>query len=190
MLEKAAGQVGAGLRFESGDLATFEADEPFDLIFSNAAVQWVPDHPRLFERLRRLVAPGGQLAVQMPANHDHPSHLAARAVAESATFAPLLGGYVREVPVLAAEEYARLLFDLGFQRQHVRLQVYPHLLGSREDVVEWVKGTLLTDYEKRLSTEQFVAFLEAYRRELATRLDAASPFFYPFKRLLLWGTLS
>lgn len=190
MLEKAAAHAGGGLRFKIADLASFEAKEPFDLVFSNAAVQWVPDHPKLFERLRRLVAPGGQLAVQMPSNHDHPSHVAARAVAESEAFAPALGGYVRAVPVLASEDYARLLYELGFKRQHVRLQVYSHLLGSREDVVEWVKGTLLTDYEKRLSAEQFAAFLEAYQRELAARLPAASPFFYPFKRLLIWGALS
>jgi trans-aconitate 2-methyltransferase len=188
MLEKAAAYAGAGLRFKVADLARFEAKEPFDLVFSNAAAQWVPDHPRLFERLRRLVASGGQLAVQMPANHGHPSHVAARAVAERAPFASALGGYVRDTPVLAAEEYAQLLHQLGFRRQHVRLQVYGHLLGSRDDVVEWVRGTLLTDYEKRLAPGQFTAFLAAYEEELAARLPDSTPFFYPFNRLLLWAS--
>ncbi|RYZ10117.1 MAG: methyltransferase domain-containing protein [Myxococcales bacterium] len=188
MLEKAAGHAGGGLRFEVADLGSFETKEPFDLVFSNAAVQWVPEHERLFARLRPLVAVGGQLAVQMPANHDHAAHLAAQAVAEREPFSGALGGYVRESPVLTVERYAMLLHELGFERQHVRLQVYPHLLPSREGVVEWVKGTLLTDYEKRLSAEQFAAFLEAYRLELATRLPAASPFFYPFKRVLLWAS--
>lgn len=188
MLEKAAAHAGAGLRFKIADLGSFEPKEPFDLVFSNAAVQWVSDHPRLFERLRRLVAPGGQLAVQMPANHDHPSHVVARLVAEREPFASLLAGYVRDSPVLLPEAYAELLHRLGFKRQHVRLQVYTHLLPSREDVVEWVKGTLLTDYEKRLSSEQFAAFLEAYRLELSTRLAEASPFLYPFKRVLLWAS--
>jgi len=187
MLERAAAHAGGGLRFKISDLATFEAKEPFDLVFSNAAVQWVPDHPRLFERLKRLVGFRGQLAVQMPANHDHPSHVAARAVASREPFAAALGGYTREVPVLAPEQYALMLHDLGFKRQHVRLQVYGHLLPSREDVVEWVKGTLLTDYEKRLTPELFAEFLEEYQRELAARLPAAAPFFYPFKRLLLWA---
>ena len=187
MLERAAAHAGAGLRFEVADLASFEAEAPFDLVFSNAAVQWVPDHPRLLERLRRLLAPGGQLALQMPANHDHPSHLAARAVAEEPQFAAALSGYTRQIPVLAPERYAELLHGLGFAQQHVRLQVYAHVLGSRDDVVEWVKGTLLTDYEKRLSPQQFAAFLAAYRDELAARLPASSPFFYPFKRLLLWA---
>lgn len=188
MLDKAAAHAGGGLRFKVADLSTFEAKEPFDLVLSNAAVQWVPAHATLFERLRRLVAPGGQLAVQMPANHDHPSHVAARAVAEREPFASALRGYVRDTPVLPPEEYARLLHELGFKRQHVRLQVYVHLLGSREDVVEWVKGTLLTDYEKRLTPQQFVDFLAAYQVELAARLPEATPFFYPFKRLLLWGS--
>jgi trans-aconitate 2-methyltransferase len=188
MLERAAAHTREGLSFEQADLGSFEGTGPYDLVFSNAAVQWVPDHPRLFERLRQLVAPGGQLAVQLPANHDHPSHLSARAVAERAPFAQALGGYVRELTVLPAEHYAQLLHELGFERQHVRLQVYPHLLRSRDDVVEWVKGTLLTDYEKRLTPEQFRSFEEEYRRELASRLPDARPFFYPFKRLLLWAS--
>lgn len=187
MLEKAAAFAGNGLRFKISDLATFEAKEPFDLVFSNAAVQWVPDHPRLLERLYRLVAPGGQLALQMPANHDHPSHLAARAVAAREPFASALAGYTRESPVLAPERYASLLYELGFARQQVRLHVYGHLLGSREDVVEWVKGTLLTDYEKRLPEPVFAEFVAAYRAELALQLPNTEPFFYPFKRLLLWA---
>lgn len=189
MLERAASFAGNGLRFKISDLAQFEAKEPFDLVFSNAAVQWVPDHVAVFERFRRLVATGGQLAVQMPANHDHPSHLAARAVAEREPFASALSGYKRESPVLLVEEYAQLLHDLGFTRQHVRTQVYGHLLASWEDVVEWVRGTLLTDYEKRLNPGQYSQFLEAYRTELGARVKAAEPFFYPFKRVLLWGSL-
>lgn len=187
MLERAASHAGAGLRFKISDLASFEPKEPFDLVFSNAAVQWVPDHPLLFERLKRLVAFKGQLAVQMPANHDHPSHLIARDIAQREPFAAALGGYVRDVPVLAPEQYAQLLFDLGFKRQQVRLQVYGHLLGSREDVVEWVKGTLLTDYEKRLTPQLFADFLVQYQQALNARLPDAAPFFYPFKRLLLWA---
>lgn len=69
----------------------------------------------------------------------------------------------------------------------MRLQVYGHHLGSREDVVESVKGTLLTEYEKRLSPELFARYLERYRSLLLPTLDAARPYFSPFKRILLWG---
>lgn len=188
MLEKAASRAGQGLRFELADLATFVREHPFELVFSNAAVQWVPNHEALFSRLRQRLAPGGQLAVQVPANEDHASHQSARAVAQVEPFSSWLSSYARESPVLSAEAYASLLHRLGFRRQHVRLQVYPHLLESREDVVEWVKGTLLTDYERRLSSEQFASFVRAYEEELRRRLPDERPFFYPFKRILLWAS--
>jgi trans-aconitate 2-methyltransferase len=174
------------LRFELGDIATFQ--EPgWDLVFSNAAFHWLPNHPALFEQLTRLLLPGGQLAVQMPANNDHPTHVVAHALAREAPYASAMQGYEREWPVLAPEAYAALLFQLGYAQQHVRLQVYPHVLDSRDDAVEWVKGTLLTDYEKRLGPELFARFLAEYRVRLAQVLPDARPFFFPFKRILLWG---
>ena len=74
MLERAAGLAGDGLRFEQGDIADF-TDAGWDVIFSNAALHWLPDHEGLLRRLVAGLNPGGQLAVQMPANHDHPSHV-------------------------------------------------------------------------------------------------------------------
>jgi len=94
---------------------------------------------------------------------------------------------VRRFSNLAPEGYAALLDRLGCRQQHVRLQVYVHHLPGRDDVVEWVRGSLLTDYQRRLPPEAFAAFLERYRAALMPRLDDARPFFYPFKRLLVWG---
>src|SRR5512138_1414324 len=67
MLEKAAPLAGDGLSFAQGDIATFEAPpgKGYDLVLSNAAIHWVPDHPALLARLVRALAPGGRLAVQV-----------------------------------------------------------------------------------------------------------------------------
>ena len=59
-------------RFEQGDFFTWQPAEPLDLIYTNAALQWVDRHETLFSRLLSLLAPGGVLAVQMPAMHDTP----------------------------------------------------------------------------------------------------------------------
>jgi trans-aconitate 2-methyltransferase len=187
MLAKSAGVAGGGLRFARGDIGAFDADAQYDLVFSNAALHWLPDHEALFARLTRAVAPGGQLAVQMPANFDHPSHVVAAALAREAPFLAALGGWAIDVPVLAPEQYARLLHRLGFAEQHVRLQVYAHLLDAPDDVIEWVKGTLLTAYQHRVPAELWPEFLAAYRTRLLARLEPTRPFFYPFKRLLVWG---
>jgi trans-aconitate 2-methyltransferase len=124
----------------------------------------------------------------MPANHGHPSHVVAHALAAEEPFRSALGGYVRQWPVREPEWYARLLDRLGFEGLDVRLQVYVHHLASRDEVVEWVKGTLLTDYEQRLSPGMYGRYLDAYRARLLPLLEDERPFFYPFKRLLMRGT--
>ncbi len=181
MIERSGAHVADGLRFARGDIAEFSACDAYDLVFSNAALHWLPDHPALLERLASALRPGGQLAVQVPANHDHPSHLVAAELAADFDIAP------RESPVLSPEAYALVLDRLRSAEQQVRLQVYLHHLGSRDDVVEWVKGTLLTDYQRRLTPEAFEEFLARYRERLRPLLEDTRPYVFPFKRILLWA---
>jgi trans-aconitate 2-methyltransferase len=189
MLERSADHTGGGLTFELGDIAGWAPPEPIDLIFSNAALHWIDDHVGLFTRLTGALPPGGQLAVQVPANHDHPSHLIAERVASEAPFRAALGGYVRRTPVLAPERYAELLHRLGYRSQHVRLHVYLHVLPEPGAVVDWVRGTLLTDYERRLPDHVYEDFLARYRELLTAELPDERPFPFSFKRVLLWARL-
>jgi trans-aconitate 2-methyltransferase len=187
MLAQSKEHAGDGLRFELGDIADWSAPEPVDVVFSNAALHWVDGHDQLFTRLTEALRPGGQLAVQMPANHDHASHLVAERVAAEEPFREALGGYVRKAPVLPPEQYAVLLDRLGYISPHVRMQVYLHLLPEAGAVVEWVKGTLLTDYKRRLEPDVFEDFVARYRELLLPELGDAHPFPFTFKRILLWA---
>lgn len=187
MLERAKAFTDPGLTFHQSAIESLEWGDGYDLVFSNAALQWVPDNAAVLAHIARVLAPGGQIAVQVPANDDHPSHFIAAEIAAEEPFCSALGGYRRESYILEPDRYATLLDELGFDLQHVRLQVYPHRLSSREDVVEWVKGTLLLAYQKRLSDDLFVRFLERFRERLFRVLSDSHPFFYPFKRILLWG---
>jgi trans-aconitate 2-methyltransferase len=181
MLAKAAAFGSATLHFEQTSVEAFGGHQPFDLLFSNAALHWVEDHPALFARLTTMVAPGGQLAVQMPFNHDHVSQRVA------AELAPRFGAAPRVPPLLTPEEYASLLYSLGYARQHVRLQVYGHVLDSANGVIEWVKGSTLTEYQRKLG-ERWPEFLEAYTERMLRELGDARPFFFPFKRVHIWAS--
>ena len=188
MLKRSADHTGDGLTFELGDIAEWAPSRPVDLIFSNAALHWIDHHDVLFTRLTGALSRGGQLAVQVPANHDHPSHLVAERVATEEPFRAALGGYLRRTPVLAPERYARLLHRLGYGTQHVRLQVYLHLLPEPGAIVDWVKGTLLTDYRRRLPDRVYEDFVARYRELLVSELPDERPFPFSFKRVLLWGS--
>jgi len=187
MLAKSGALADVHLHFQQMDIDAFAAERAYDLVFSNATLQWLGDHDALLARLTQALADGGQLAIQVPANHDHVSHVVAAEVATEEPFRTALGGYVRVPSVREPEVYACLLDSLGYREQQVRLHVYSHHLGSRDDVVEWVKGTLLVDYQRRLPAATYEQFLERYRARLLPQLSAARPYFYPFKRILMWG---
>ncbi|HEX8170210.1 MAG TPA: methyltransferase domain-containing protein [Thermoanaerobaculia bacterium] len=178
MLRDAGRFASDGVRFERGAIESFAIER--DLIFSNAAFHWVADHESLLARLASLLSPDGQLAVQMPANDDHASHVIAAELARE------FGAEPRPDYVLAPQHYATLLHRLGFAQQHVRLQVYGHLLPSSADVVEWVRGALLTHYEQSLG-DRFDEFLREYRTRVVTALGDERPYFYTYKRVLFWA---
>jgi trans-aconitate 2-methyltransferase len=184
MLAEAAPLAGDGLRFERSDIGAFAPARPFDLVFSNAALHWVPDQASLLGRLTRALVPGGQLAFQVPDNFEHPSHRAAEEAAAAEPFRSALAGASHPRNVLAPEVYARILDDLGFREQTVRLQVYGHRLASREELLTWVEGTLLTFYKERLPEAFSARFLDAYRARLFAALPDRRPFFLPFRRIL------
>ncbi len=189
MLEQAAPRSRAGLRFERADIRSWAPDRPPDLLFSNAALQWVDRHEEIWPRLAGLLAPGGQIAVQMPVSDDHPSHTVARELAGEPPYRDRMAGYERPFPVLAPERYAAMLVDLGFERRLVRPAVYEHLLPSVDSVVSWMEGSLLTPYRERLPPPLYRQLLADYAGRLRAIEGEHRPYLFPFRRLLVWGRL-
>jgi trans-aconitate 2-methyltransferase len=188
MLEPSRETPTPGLNFEEGTIEGFPGSRgAFDLIFSNAAYHWVEDHPALLARLAGALTPSGQLAFQVPAQHDQPSHRIAEELTSMEPFRSALNGWHRLQPVLEPHEYASLLYALGFSAPVVRLHIYPHVLAGPEEVVEWMKGTLLTEYERHLPGDVYGAFVETYRARMLQHLGSTRPFFFPFRRILCWG---
>src|SRR5262249_51638078 len=184
MIEQVKAQRAANLEFRSQEIEKF--NEPgWDLIFSHAALHWISDHRALFKTFSQLLNPAGQIAIQIPANENYPTQQISKVLAQEAPFYEALEGYVQSYGNLDIAEYAELLAELGFSEQHVRMQVYSHRLPSREAVVQWVLGTHLSDYKRRLPSALFEKFLDAYRERLFAALPDTKPFFYPFKRILI-----
>lgn len=183
MLERASERY-PELRWVSGDIATWRPHAPFDVVFSNAALQWVEGHEALFPRLLEAVAPGGTLAVQMPRNFDAPSHVLLREVAAEPRWAGRIA--LRSEPVWPPERYYTLLAPrvAGLELWETE---YLHVLEGEDPVLEWVKGTALLPVQAALEGAERDAFVATYRERLrqAYPRRADGKTLFPFRRLFL-----
>ncbi|MGH7042747.1 MAG: methyltransferase domain-containing protein [Acetobacteraceae bacterium] len=186
MLEKAR-QTAPDCRFTQADFATWTPTAPPDLIYSNAALHWTGGHTELFPRLLGLLAPGGVLAVQMPAMHDAPLRRAQLAVAAAGPWAAQLRdapGIARDI--LPAGAYWDLLRPLAASLD-LWETTYLHALSGEDPVVEWAAGSSLRPFLDPLPADQRAAFRTAYaaavRPHYPRRADGTT--LLPFRRLFL-----
>ena len=187
MLEEATPRANHRVTFRREDISRIEDYSRYDLVFSNAALQWVPDNEAIMARILGTMKPGAQLAIQVPRNEDHPSHRIAEELAQELPYRTLLNGFVRRSEVLTLERYATLLYEHGLREQVCIEKIYGHELPRSADVVEWVKGTSLSAYLSRLDATGEARFLSAYRERLLAEIGDQRPYFYPFRRMLFWG---
>lgn len=89
MLAKAQALCGGRVAFKLGEVESLHGQ--WDLLFSHAVLHWVDNHESLLPRIWGHVRPGGQLAVQIPSNHRHPSHTCIIAAAQEEPFKMALG---------------------------------------------------------------------------------------------------
>jgi trans-aconitate 2-methyltransferase len=175
---RAAAYSGPNLRFIQDDQARLSG--VWDLIFSNAALQWSEEHAELISTLYSRLAPGGQIAVQVPSNHNHVSHQIIRETAGEEPFRSLLSGFVRYAPVLSIDHYAQIFFDCGAENILAFEKVYAHVLADSDAVVEWISGTACVPYFERLGGHK-----DEFVKVIQTKMHGAlpqSPVFYPFRR--------
>jgi trans-aconitate 2-methyltransferase len=175
----------SGLRAKwiDSDIESWASSDPYDVIFSNAALHWIPDHHLLLPRLMSYVADGGALAFQVPRNFDAPSHVLMQQVAESGPWAAKLADAC-QMNVLSPEVYFDILAPLA-KSVDIWETTYIHVLEGEDPVLAWVSGTGLRPFVQPLDNEEREAFFARYR----TRLREAYPrradgkTLFPFQRL-------
>ncbi|MFJ3618059.1 trans-aconitate 2-methyltransferase [Streptomyces iakyrus] len=177
---------GGRLDFGHADVRTWTPKEPFDLIVSNATLQWVPGHAERFADWTAGLKPGGTLAFQVPGNFDAPSHRLMRDIAALPRWRDRLDGALRHADaVLDPEAYLERLTSLGCAAD-VWETTYIHLLQGEDPVLDWVKGTGLRPVLTALADEpeareDFVAEYRAALREAYPAGPHGTPF--PFRRV-------
>jgi trans-aconitate 2-methyltransferase len=136
-----------------GDAAHWTADTPFDLVFSNAALQWVPDHQTVLPRLMDQVAPGGCLAVQMPVHFQSPVHQLILQIADEPAWRDRLDKARAAIAVGRPGFYYDLLRPSA-ARLDLWETEYVHVLESPRGIVDWIRGTGLRPFLEALADDR------------------------------------
>jgi trans-aconitate 2-methyltransferase len=178
------------LNWIQGDIAGWAADskEVYDVVFSNAALQWVEDHAVTFPKLLQRVDPGGALAFQMPANFHAPAHRIMRELAESPSWRGHFStNSIREWHVHEPAYYYDALAPIAASIDIWQTE-YMHILPDAAGIVEWYKGTGLRPFLDALAADKLRAdftaqYLERIRQEYPTHRDGQVIF--PFLRLFV-----
>ena len=158
------------VRFVDADIVSWRPDAPADLIFSNAALQWLDGHAELLPDLFRHVAPRGVLAVQMPANFDAPSHRHLASLAGDARWIRRVGHLRRGNPVADLVQYIGWLDPDATSIDAWETTDYLWLDGD-DAVLQWMKGSALRPFLSTLDVDD----AREFERDLATKLAASYP---------------
>lgn len=185
MLDRDPAEDASNLRFESGDIATWSPPVAPEVIFSNAALHWLPEHAELFPRLVGLLAPGGHLYVQMPRNFAEPDHQTIRAVVHEGRWADRLLPLWTEARTAIPDDYVKMLGAVCAELD-VWETVYYQRLEGPNPVARWIEGAALRPYLAALGDEKAEFMAAISRRILAAYPpDGAGITLYPFRRLFI-----
>ena len=178
-----------GTRFELADLTAWADPGPFDVILSNAVMQWVPGHGTLFPRLVQKLASGGSLAIQMPDNYEEPALRLMREAAASGAWAGKLANVARPER-MGARWYYELLRPHA-PRLDIWRTIYFHIIaGGAAGVIEWFKGSALRPFLSALDDAEQRDFIERYQTQVGEAYPplADGSIMLPFPRLFIVAT--
>ena len=165
MLEAARTRL-PGCRFERADIAGWAPAEPFDLVFTNAALQWVRGHERLIPRLFAQVARGGLFAAQVPDNLGEPSQTAMQEISREPAFASHLSGAEEGRETIAPLEAYYDWLAPAASSVDVWVTHYNHPMESAAAITEWFRSTGLKPFLDPLPDDLKSRFAARYTAEM------------------------
>lgn len=168
MMDANTGDTPPGIEFawRKGDASEVLAEpEQYDLVLTNAVLQFVDDHLDVFPKLLDRVAPGGWVAVHVPYNHIARTHRLLESVATGDEFkAEFDSDPAHQWPQERPEAYARMLKNADFEYRSVQLRTYRHPMPDVDAIVDWMRGGAAGVYLGQLDPSRHDAFMAKYHR--------------------------
>jgi trans-aconitate 2-methyltransferase len=184
MIEKAHASCPEG-RWLRAELRDWNPEDSWDIVFSNATLQWIPDHQRLIQKVFSMVRPAGVLAVQLPANQDAPLHQTLLEIARRNAWKDLTTGCEDLITYHDPGFYYDILSALS-PRVFLWKTAYYHVLQNHQGLIDWYSSTGMKTYLERLPEEKQK---ESFRRQVLEACSDSYParkdgrILYPFERL-------
>jgi trans-aconitate 2-methyltransferase len=170
-----------------GQAETWSASEPCDVVFSNAALQWIPRHPSLVQRLFEQVAGGGALAFQIPSRNYSGVRDCIDEVALDLQWRVRMRGPMGALTMEDAPCYYDALVGQARALDMWETE-YHHVLDDPTAIVTWISGTGLRPFLSVLDDDaergRFTAMLSERVAAVYPR-RADGKVLFPFKRLFV-----
>jgi trans-aconitate 2-methyltransferase len=173
------------LSWRQADIRSWHPPASPDLIYANAALQWLPDHENLLPSLLSELRPGGVLAVQVPRHFESPSHLGLKELIQQSEWRARLEPLLL-APIAAPEMYWRWLSPHA-RNLDVWETIYLQVLDGKDPVVNFMRGTALRPFLSALSEREAAKFIEEFAQRMAAAYPAQADgqTLFPFRRLFV-----
>lgn len=157
----------------------------FDLIFSNAFIQWLPNQEEFIENAFSMLNENGIFAAQIPLFEEMPANQCIIKAEE--IFAGKFKDIEKDKYVLhSASEY----YDMAAKstdKIEMWITDYCHEMDNHGKILEFLRGAALRPYIDRLNEEEQKLFMDEVLKNLKIEYhyQANGKILFPFKRLFL-----
>ena len=134
------------------DAGKDDIDEKFDIVFSNATIQWIPNHNKLIQRFSGLLNDEGILAVQVPLFFDMALGKSIAEIAEQPKWKAASKG-VKELFTIHNASYYYEHLSTYFRRIDIWVTDYYHVMESQVAILEMIRSTGLKPYLERIASD-------------------------------------
>jgi trans-aconitate 2-methyltransferase len=174
-----------GLLWQQANIGSWSPPAAPDLIYTNAALQWVPDHETLLPSLVNKLRPGGVLAMQVPRHFESPSHLGLKELVMQSQWRARLEPLLL-APIPAPERYWRWVSPHA-RNLDIWETIYLQVLDGKDPVVNFMRGTALLPFLSALPEPEAAKFVDAFAERMAAAYppQATGQTLFPFRRLFL-----
>ena len=170
------------------DVSKYAFSEKYDVVFSKAAIQWIPDHENLFNQLFKLINRGGILAIQVPRFNEMPLSNAIQKILSKEEWKEFKK-QCSEIFTYHDYKYYYDLINKDYKSEDLWQTEYVHILESQYSIIEWMRSTGMKPYLDLRNDEEKPQFEDEVLLEIkyVYPVQNDGKVLFPFKRLFIIG---